>query len=241
MSDTVAEIFKLFQDHLNNEQEIREVNEIRNNVKQIEKITRDIVIILQNIHNEHTEENIIVADYCTKARTLFEDVRKYYEKLAIIVPTDQYYRFHFEWKSVTQRLCYLASLVVYLEVRILVTKEIAADILGIKQKSEDGFHLDLEDFLMGLLQLSTELSRYAINSVTNGNYHQPMEIAHFVNELNAGFRLLNLKNDALRKRFDSLKYNVKKIEEVVYDLSIRGLKPNTNITQESTVVQGNKI
>lgn len=44
-------------------------------------------------------------------------------------------------------------------------------------------------------------------------------------ELNAGFRLLNLKNDSLRKRFDALKYDVKKIEEVVYDLSIRGLTP----------------
>ena len=39
------------------------------------------------------------------------------------------------------------------------------------------------------------------------------------------FRLLNLKNDHLRKRFDALKYDVKKIEEVVYDLSIRGLLP----------------
>jgi hypothetical protein len=63
---------------------------------------------------------------------LFEEVRKYYEKLTAIVPKDQYYRFHFEWKSVTQRLCYLASLVVYLEVRILVTKEIVAEILGSK-------------------------------------------------------------------------------------------------------------
>lgn len=41
----------------------------------------------------------------------------------------------------------------------------------------------------------------------------------------AGFRLLNLKNDHLRKRFDALKYDLKKIEEVVYDISIRGLKP----------------
>ena len=47
----------------------------------------------------------------------------------------------------------------------------------------------------------------------------------FVAELDAGFRLLNLKNDSLRKKFDGLKYDLKKIEEVVYDLSIRGLKP----------------
>lgn len=31
----------------------------------------------------------------------------------------------------------------------------------------------------------------------------------------------------LRKRFDCLKYDVKRTEEVVYDLTIRGLKPTT--------------
>lgn len=56
-----------------------------------------------------------------------------------------------------------------------------------------------------------------------------MKIAKFVAELDTGFRLLNLKNDALRKRFDGLKYDLKKVEEVVYDLSIRGLKPKEGI------------
>jgi hypothetical protein len=51
-----------------------------------------------------------------------------------------------------------------------------------------------------------------------------MAISKFVGDLNSGFRLLNLKNDGLRKKFDALKYDVKKIEEVVYDISIRGLK-----------------
>lgn len=51
-----------------------------------------------------------------------------------------------------------------------------------------------------------------------------MKISKFVADLNSGFRLLNLKNDALRKRFDALKYDVKKIEEIVYDISIRGLR-----------------
>lgn len=68
-------------------------------------------------------------------------------------------------------------------------------------------------------------ARFAVNAVTYGDYDRPLQIQKFVAELNAGFRLLNLKNDSLRKRFDALKYDVKKIEEVVYDLSIRGLKP----------------
>jgi hypothetical protein len=34
-----------------------------------------------------------------------------------------------------------------------------------------------------------------------------------------------LKNDILRKRVDALKYRVKEVEDVVYDLSLRGLVP----------------
>jgi len=44
-----------------------------------------------------------------------------------------------------------------------------------------------------------------------------------LNDLNAGFRLLNLKNDYLRKRFDSMKYDLKRVEEISYDLKIRKL------------------
>lgn len=74
----------------------------------------------------------------------------------------------------------------------------------------------------------------AVNSVTYGDYSRPLQISKFVAELNAGFRLLNLKNDSLRKRFDALKYDVKKIEEVVYDLSIRGLRPEGAVVHNET-------
>lgn len=226
-------MFNSFHDYLNNAQDLRE--EIRAIVKCLEKSARDILMILQNIHNENTlDENIIVSQYCTKTREIFGTVREQYAQLAEVVPKDQYYRYHDQWRFVTQRLCFLASLVVYLEVKILVTKETTAEILGVKNNRDDGFHLDLEDFLMGLLQLSAELSRFAVNSVTNGDYNRPIEIAKFVNELNAGFRLLNLKNDMLRKRFDGLKYDVKKVEEVVYDLSIRGLKPSSTPSVQET-------
>jgi hypothetical protein len=62
-----------------------------------------------------------------------------------------------------------------------------------------------------------------VNSVTAGDYERPLKISRFISDLDAGFRLLNLKNDGLRKRFDAMKYDTKRIEEVVYDLSIRGL------------------
>ena len=51
-------------------------------------------------------------------------------------------------------------------------------------------------------------SRLAVNSVTLGDYTRPMQIGNFIKELFAGFQLLNLKNDILRKRSDGIKYSV---------------------------------
>lgn len=59
--------------------------------------------------------------------------------------------------------------------------------------------------------------------MTLGDYARPLQISKFVKDVYAGFQLLNLKNDALRRRADGIKYSVKKVEDVVYDLSLRGL------------------
>lgn len=93
-----------------------------------------------------------------RARHIFqEDVHKGYENLAKIIPEKQYYRYSDHWRYVTQRLCFSAALVVFLEKGILVSKDVTAEILGVKARQVEGFHLDLEDYLMGILQLSAEL------------------------------------------------------------------------------------
>lgn len=81
-----------------------------------------------------------------------------------------------------------------------------------------------------IFQCLLSQARLAVNSVTAGDYSRPLRISAFINELDSGFRLLNLKNDSLRKRYDGLKYDVKKIEEVVYDLSIRGLNKEATVS-----------
>jgi len=61
--------------------------------------------------------------------------------------------------------------------------------------------------------------------VTLNNYERPLLISQFIKDLHAGFHLLNLKNDSLRKRNDGIKYRVREVEDVVYDLSLRNLLP----------------
>jgi len=92
-------------------------------------------------------------------------------------------------------------------------------------KDRDAFHITITEYLLSLVSLIEELSRLARNSVTLGDYKRPVQISQFIKDVHAGFQILNLKNDILRKRSDGLKYKVKEVEDVVYDLSLRGLMP----------------
>ncbi|CAH2056337.1 unnamed protein product, partial [Iphiclides podalirius] len=218
----INDIFSKFQKSLDEEQGLREV--IRNICKEIDAISRESTTVLQVIH--YNEAGIAPA--CLLARQLFEKANAGYAKLRNAVPSSDYYKYQDHWKFMTQRYCFLITLTIWLEKGIMASHDTVAEVLGISAVEEkEGFHLDIEDYLVGLLNLCSELSRLAVNSVTRGEYNRPLQISKFVMELNAGFRLLNLKNDHLRKRFDALKYDMKKIEEVVYDLSIRGLLPKT--------------
>ncbi|XP_023946060.1 translin [Bicyclus anynana] len=213
-------LFSAFQKKIEEEQEVREV--IRNLCKEVDKFSREITAVLQVMH--HSEEGISPA--CLKARRLLDKVNEGYAKLKEVVPATDYYKYQEHWRFMTQKYCYLISLIIWLEKGILASHETVAEVLGISTLEQTtGFHLDLDDYLVGLLCLCSELARLAVNSVTRDDYEKPLRISKFVMDLNSGFRLLNIKNDHLRKRYDALRYDVRKIEEVVYDLSIRGLLP----------------
>lgn len=107
----------------------------------------------------------------------------------------------------------------------LLTLEDAGSIFAVPTnvKDRDVFHLTLEEYLLSLTDLTSDLSRLATNAVTMGDFELPLTISSFIKDLFAGFQVLNLKNDILRKRADAVKYDVKRVEDVVYDLSLRGL------------------
>ena len=94
-------------------------------------------------------------------------------------------------------------------------------------KDRDAFHLTIEEYLLSLVSLLDDLARLARNSVTLGDFSRPLKISQFIKDVHAGFQILNLKNDILRKRSDGIKYKVKEVEDVVYDLSLRGLLPTS--------------
>lgn len=99
--------------------------------------------------------------------------------------------------------------------------------MPVNLKDKDAFHVTIEEYLLAMTDITEELSRLSMNSVTMGDIDLTLRISGFIKDLFAGFQLLNLKNDTLRRRVDGVKYHVKKVEDVIYDLSLRNLLPQS--------------
>ncbi|XP_029790592.1 translin isoform X2 [Suricata suricatta] len=124
---SVSEIFVELQGFLAAEQDIRE--EIRKVVQSLEQTAREILTLLQGVHQGAGFQDI--PKRCLKAREHFGTVKTHLTSLKTKFPAEQYYRFHEHWRFVLQRLVFLAAFVVYLESETLVTREAVTEILGI--------------------------------------------------------------------------------------------------------------
>ncbi|GLB38539.1 putative translin [Lyophyllum shimeji] len=205
---------------LEREVELRE--KIRDQVADLDKKTRTMIGMLNKIHSTRTESIPALLD---TVRPVLLSCRETMAGLVDLIPENQFWRWKDMWSNSLRTVVFTASLIEYLSSRTLISLSQVSEILGIKEEWKDRLSLPVEDYLHGLISLVNELSRFAINAVTLGNFEEPIRISNFVKDLFTGFSMLNLKNDALRRRFDSLKYDIKKIEEVVYDVSLRKLAP----------------
>ncbi len=79
-----------------------------------------------------------------------------------------------------------------------------------------------EDYLCGLCDLTGELVRKAIFEAIHKKFDEAAKIKELVDEIYGEFLKLHLRNGELRKKSDSIKWNLKKLEEVMYDVSMRG-------------------
>ena len=77
-----------------------------------------------------------------------------------------------------------------------------------------------ENYLLGLCDMTGELARRAVMLATSKRYDELKKIRSVVDEIFGQFLQFNFRNSELRKKADSIKWNLKRIEELSYDLSL---------------------
>lgn len=82
--------------------------------------------------------------------------------------------------------------------------------------------MDIENYLMGICDLTGELERRAVHSVISNDFEHVKVIHSLVEAIYQEFLQFDLRNSELRKKSDSIKWNLKRIEDILYDLKLKG-------------------
>ncbi|XP_057549363.1 uncharacterized protein LOC130827612 [Amaranthus tricolor] len=217
---TIDTQFQTFRTQLDDSGNLRE--RIRAIALQIDSITRIMHANLLLVYQSRP-----ISETLEMAKSRIGVLQEHFNQLAEIVREcpGQYYRYHNDWKSETQTVVSVLAFIHWLETGNLLLHPEAQEKLGLITPE---FGLDIEDYLVGICFMSNELPRYVVNRVTHGDYDSPRKVLNFLTDLYAAFRMLNLRNDFLRKKFDGMKYDLKRVEEVYYDVKIRGLIDNVD-------------
>lgn len=81
--------------------------------------------------------------------------------------------------------------------------------------------VDAHTYLAALCDVVGELVRKAINSVTKGDYTTALEIKDTVEALYDELMLFDWGNLPIRKKFDSIKYNLEKLEDLALKIKLK--------------------
>ncbi|MFH0978130.1 MAG: hypothetical protein V1837_02390 [Candidatus Woesearchaeota archaeon] len=78
-----------------------------------------------------------------------------------------------------------------------------------------------ENYLLGLCDLTGELVRKAVMDGINKDFNSANEIHELVQEIYEEFLKFDLRNGELRKKADSIKWNLKRLDDLLYDVAMK--------------------
>ncbi|MES1908946.1 MAG: hypothetical protein MHM6MM_001778 [Cercozoa sp. M6MM] len=222
---SVSEIFESMGASLQERAETKEKLQVH--VRAVSDIARTASVRMQAMHRSNIEQlKELGKSVC---ETVFPPLGELWLQIILTVGENQA-EWEGMWRSPLSQLISAAALAHFARTRSLCTLSELSAMLHIP---ETGPAIKEEDYLAGVASLPAELARYCVNCVTHGDFDTPGVISDFVNDLYAGFQLLNYKNDNLRRKFDSMKYAIKQIESVLYDISIRKLRDQEGMRDEN--------
>ncbi|CVK92341.1 related to translin [Fusarium mangiferae] len=218
------------------QEKLDEETAVRDNLTQIiQRLERAVATAQSLLSRVHSTPRARYPALVSQVEDAIKEEVTIVKELNEVASKHPYYKYNSKWARTVQNAIGSAVYTAWLgglgsdaqpaSLGRLLTLEQVGEVFQVPTnlKDRDAFHFTIEEYLLSLTDLTNELARLAPNAVTLGDFELPLVISGFIKDLFAGFQLLNLKNDILRKRADAVKYDVKRVEDVVYDLSLRGL------------------
>lgn len=89
-----------------------------------------------------------------------------------------------------------------------------------KIPSHSELDVNVEEYLGGLADLTGELGRKAVHDAIKKDFDSCLKIKDIVEEIHGEFLKFDLRNGELRKKSDSIKWNLNKLEDLVLSMKL---------------------
>lgn len=110
---------------------------------------------------------------------------------------------------------YAAAMEEYVEAAVLVGYVKTGAIITLKELA-----VEPEEYLAGLADVTGELMRRAVLVAIKKDVAEVERIHDVINQLYGQFVQFDFRNGDLRRKYDSIKYNLQKVERTLYDLHL---------------------
>ncbi len=81
--------------------------------------------------------------------------------------------------------------------------------------------VDHENYLLGICDLTGELVRKALSAGIDGKFSEVKDIRNFVNEIYDELINFDFRNSELRRKVDSIRWDLKKLDEMVLQMTLK--------------------
>lgn len=97
-------------------------------------------------------------------------------------------------------------------------------VFGEKLRSYEELKVSQDNYIGSLADLTGELGRRCVHLAIKKKYSEIYLIQEFVSSIFKEMLSFNFRNGTLRKKSDSIKWNLNKIEDIIYDIELKGKK-----------------
>jgi len=88
--------------------------------------------------------------------------------------------------------------------------------------SKEELEVETTHYLLGLTDLTGELARRALVAATQGRTHEVQPIRDVVEEIHDTLLTFDFRSGELRKKFDQIKYDLRRLDDAAFQLSLKG-------------------
>ncbi|KAJ3416870.1 hypothetical protein HDV05_008455 [Chytridiales sp. JEL 0842] len=197
----------------------RILDDVHDRRERLVKISRDITInskrMIFLLHRVTTDPN--PTSILLQARESQRTIIALFSQASVDLQGQNTHRHHKSIAPGLEEYIEAVSFLVYLERGELVTQEE----LQKELVNEDGIAsvlISVEDYLLGLADLTGELMRLCINAVARGQNDRAVEICRFMRSLQSDYLILDVPS--VQKKMGAMKGSVKKVEAACFRIKI---------------------